>query len=397
MRLVASLILFLILSAAASAQVERAEMTTLWQDTHEILTAENGNLPPDTDVGAGYYLGRLRLQDSRGFPMYELRYAYTDNGAGVDLRDLRLAAEQPLPLAGWTAKGLYVEQNPASSDPSHYTALYLDGAVQGVMFSAGIDHASLPATSLSVGSLRAKYRTGPVTLLAGGSNETDEKARWLGGGLVELPGQVMVGGMFGHWAEDDGFAVNVGRYNRFGDFAGMPSFSLNYIEVPTLYKWTNFRVMWGDRGIHYVPPTFSSTTFTGQYDINMGLLLHELVPDNYRHFDAPLLFKRYDEYGRVALRVNFLETPTSFRKLDVSLSTNLAVHAGPLTSVRGILSLERLHNPAFGWQDDRFHLTGAMTIRHGLYAGVTWSTDFGDYSRTMVELRTELPLPFSGS
>ena len=386
---------------AARAQVEQAEMTTLWQETREILTADGGDpLPPDTDVGSSLYLGRLRLQDRRRFPLYEIRYAFADSRLGADLRDLRLAALQRLPWDGFAAKGIYVEQNPAGDAPSRFAALYLTGAVAGVQFSAGLDHADRPQADASLWSLRAKYRSGRLTLLAGGSSQTDdlpanEQERWLGGAVVELPGQFLVGGLFGSWDRDEGFAANVGRYNRLGDYGGAPSFSLNYIEVPTLYKWTNFRVMWGDAGIHYVPPTFSSDVFSGQYDIDMGLMLNELVPENYRHFDSPLLFKRYDEYGKLALRVNFIETPSSFRKFDANLSVNRAVSAGPIRSLRGILSAERLHNPVFGWQDLRWHLTGAVTLLDALYAGLTWSRDFAEYDALTVELRTQVPLPFS--
>ncbi len=367
-------------------------MTSQWQETAEILSPEEGSAPPPANVGASYFLGRLRLQDQRRFPLYECRYTFYDGHLGGDLRDLRLAGLQRLPIAGWTAQGIYVEQNPATAEPSRYTALYLNGNVDRLQFAAGLDHADTPADATAVGSLRMKYLVGRVTILAGGSSQQDDQSRWVGGGLVELPGQFLAGGMVGVWQEDEGFAVNVGRYNRLGDFGGLPSFSLNYLDVPTLYKWTNFRVMWGDAGIHYVRPTFDSPTFSGQYDIDVALLLKELVPDNYRHFDAPLVFKRFDEYGKVALRANYLETPAGYRKFDTNLSTNLALGAGTIRSVRGILSLERLHNPAFGWQDTRYHLTGAVTVLEGLYAGVTWSTDFDEFHQTSVELRAEMPL-----
>ncbi len=382
----------LLCSAAARGQIERAEMTSQWQETAETLTPEAGTAPPPANVGASYYLGRLRLQDQRRFPLYELRYAFQDGHPGGDLRDLRLAGLQRLPLAGWTAMGLYVEQNPATAEPSRYTALYVNGKVDRLLFSGGLDHADTPADVTSIGSLRLKYPVGRLTVLAGGSAQEDDHARWVGGGLVELPGQFLVGGMYGVWAEDEGFAANLGRYNRPGDFGGLPSFSINYIEVPTLYKWTNFRVMWGDAGIHYVPQTFASGTFSGQYDIDLALMLKELVPDNYRHYDAPLVFKRNDEYGKVALRANYLETPANYRKFDANLSTNIAVGAGTIRTLRGILSVERLHNPAFGWQDPRYYLTGAVTVLDGLYAGVTWGTDFDEFRQTSVELRAEMPL-----
>lgn len=381
--------------APAAGQLERAEMTSLWQETAETLTPEEGLVPPPASVGASYYLGRLRLQDQRRFPLYELRYAFNDGHAGGDLRDLRLAGLQRLPLAGWTAKGIYVEQNPAASEPSQYYALYLNGKADRLQFSAGLDHADTPNDATSLGSLRLKYPVGRLTVLAGGSGEADARARWVGGGLVELPGQFLVGGLLGSWEQDEGYAVNVGRYNRPGDFGGLPSFSVNYIEVPTLYKWTNFRVMWGGAGIHYVPQTFAGPTFAGQYDIDMGLMLKELVPDNYRHYDSPLVFKRNDEYGTVALRANYLETPAAYRKFDANLSANVALGAGAVRSLRGIFTVERLHNPVFGWQDTRYHLTGAVTVLDGLYAGVTWSTDLAEYRQTTVELRAELPLDTS--
>jgi hypothetical protein len=379
-------------AAPVRGQIERAEMTTQWQETEEILSPESGAVPPPTSVGASYYLGRLRLQDKRSFPLYELRYAFNDGHVGGDLRDLRLAGLQRLPFAGWTAKGIYLELNPSGAEPSRYTALYVNGKVNRLLFAGGLDHADTPTDATSIGSLRLKVPVGRFTVLAGGSTQPDDQSRWVGGGLVELPGQFIAGGMVGSWQDDEGFAVNFGRYNRVGDCGGWPSFSIKYLDVPTLYHWANFRLMWGDAGIHYVQQTFASGTFSGQYDIDMALMLKELVPDNYRHFDAPLVFKRADEYGKIALRANFIETPAPLRKFDANLSTNIATGDGVIRSVRGILSLERVHNPVFGWQDLRYHLTGAVTVLESLYAAVTLSTDFDEYHQTTVELRAELPL-----
>ncbi|MFH1734523.1 MAG: hypothetical protein ABIE92_07415, partial [bacterium] len=195
------------------------------------------------------------------------------------------------------------------------------------------------------------------------------------------------GGLVGIWEDETGWCVNFGRFNKRGDFDGLPSFALNYLEVPLTYKWTNFRIMWGDAGIHYVKPTFDNPVFSGMLDLDVALMLKELVPDNYRHFDSPLLFKRYDEYGKVAFRVNYIDTETNFRRLDANISANPGLDFGALMGNRLTLTYDRMHNPAFGWQDTRYHLTAATYLFGKVYSGVTYSSDFNEYRNLIVEFR----------
>lgn len=384
----------------SAAQVQNAEMTTAWDNSSEYLVDEDGNIP-DFDARSYKYLGRIRLQDKRMFPMYELQYSFRDfadntmNPTNMDLSDLRFAMLRKLPWAGLSMKAIYMEQNLNESEPGRHGGAYLYGDFSGIQFGGGFDHSDVNNNKESQYSLRLKYRMGSATLMAGGSHQPDNQMKFTGGGMVELPGQFLLGGLFGYWTENSdmnldtetGYAVNVGRYNQFGDFAGLPSFSLNYIEVPNSYKWTNFRLMWGAAGIHYVPPTFSNGVFAGQYDIDMALMLSPLLPDNYRFFDSPLIFKRYDEYGKYAFRVNHIEVESGFRKFDANISANPGIDFGVLKSVRGIFTVEHIHNPVFGWQDLRYHLTAAAMLKNQVYTGITYSDDFNRYQRIMLEIR----------
>ncbi len=383
----------LLFTASASGQVERAEMTFGWDEVQETLIPEDGSPPPPVPVDLTRSLGRLRLQDKRGFPLYELRGSFQDRYVGTDSRDLRFAALQALPVPGSCPqaslhlKGIYIEQNPANLEPTRSAALYLMAGRGRISLSLGGDHLETPEASQTHYSVRAKASAGPATLLAAGGHNPDDQDRFLGGAILALPGQILIGGMVASWEDDTGYAGNLGRFNQLGDFAGLPSFSINYIEVPEAYRWTNFRMMWGPRGIHYIRPTFDNRVFSGQYDIDMGLLLTELVPDNYRHFDSPLLFKRYDEYGTVALRVNYIDTDSRFRRVDANLSCNPGIDLGPLRQLCSIVTFERVHYPVFKWQENRYHLTLAGLLFDQVYAGLTWKSDFDEYEELRAELR----------
>lgn len=382
------IMVFMFLTTGSYAQLHHAEMAASWNHVDETLVPETNNIPPQSDKDYTSYFGRLRLQNQRKFPMYEMGFHLSDTPDGRDLSDLRFAGIQRLPFAGMTVKAMYVETNPENDTPTRTGGAYLMGGVAGITYSAGFDHQDTELNRESLYSIRLKRTIGIITLLGGASHQPGDQQRFTLGGTFEFPGQIILGALYGSWENGDGYAVNLGRYNRFGDFGGLPSFSLNYLEVPETYKWLNFRIMWGDRGGHYSPPTFNNGLLSDFYGIDMALMLKELIPDNYRHFDSPLLFRRYDEYGTVAFRVNYVDLAFNLRRLDSNLSFNAPWEWGPLRSLRGILTYERFHHPAYGWQDNRYHMTLATTWLDKVYAGVTYSSDFSDYNRLMLELRT---------
>ena len=382
----------LFLTTAAYAQIVNSEMTIRWDETAETLIPEDGAPPPAMDLDASYYLGRIRLQDKRSFPVLEARYLMNHNYGQPDVRDLRLAGLVPLAATGFYFKGIFVERNWDVADPSDTYAAYIMGRAAGINLAVGMDYNGSLAEGDKIYSVRAKYKYDKFNFMAGLASRPGNFERITGGALLDLPEQIMLGGLIGVWQDDIGYSINIGRYNRRGDFDKLPSFSLNYLEVPRTYKWTNFRIMFGDAGSHYVRPTFDNPVFSGQLDLDVALMLGQLIPDNYRHFDSPLLFLRYDEYGRYALRINFIETETSFRKFDANFSCNPGWEYGIFKSNRAIVSFERLHNPAFGWQDNRYHVNAATYLFGIIYAGLTWSDDFDNYSNLAIEFRIQSAL-----
>ncbi len=413
------LILALVMFAfTANAQIESFEGTFSWDDQTEVLVPDEGNFPPDTELQRTTWFGRARLLNSRGFPVVEFRYSSIDPVASDAVwSDMRAAALLPMPWKGWFLKAQIVHESwpnpvdefPYSNGQNDYGSAYLIGNVGGLQFAGGLDRRVIgtPPASMQTqphlagtmdtqqtnASFRAKYDIGKLQLMAGGSSvtavsdETLEMERFTGGAVYKLPYNLMLGGSVGTWDDELGYSFNIGRFKDFGKMGGAPSFALNYLEVPTMYKWTNFRIMWGDRPGHYVLPTFINPVFGGMHDLNAALMLQELVPDNYRHFDTPLLFRRYDEYGKYCLRVNYIEAPSTFRKFDANFSTNMGLGIGVFKELRSIVTVERIHNPAFGWQDLRYHVTGAAYIMGKVYTGVTYGTDLNDFSRVMVEAR----------
>ena len=381
-----------VISTALSAQIVNSEMTVRWDETEETLIPEDGAPPPATGVDASQYLGRIRLQDKRNFPVLEVRYLMNNSYDQSDIRDLRLAGLVPLAKSGFFVKGIFVDQKTDDADASSAYAAYIMGRAGKINLAAGLDYNDASGEGDEVYSIRAKYKYDRFNFMAGLSSQPDKHERLTGGVLIDLPDQFMLGGLIGAWQDDLGYSFNVGRYNRRGDFDNLPSFSLNYLEVPRTYKWTNFRIMFGDAGAHYVRPTFDNAVFSGQLDLDAALMLSQLIPDNYRHFDSPLLFLRYDEYGSYALRINFIETETAFRKFDANFSCNPGWEYGIFKSNRAIVSFERLHNPAFGWQDNRYHFNVASYLFGKIYAGVTLSEDFDNYSNIAVEFRIQSAL-----
>lgn len=379
-------------TTVVKAQIVNSEMTVRWDEAVETLIPEDGTPPPATSIDASQYLGRIRLQDKRNFPVLEARYLMTHNYLKPDVRDLRLAGLVPLTATGFFVKGIFVEQNSDNMKPVDAYAAYIMGKSGALNFAVGLDYSNVSGESSEIYSVRAKYRYDKLTFFGGLSSQPDEYERFTGGFLADLPKQFMLGGLAGGWQEDFGYSFNIGRYNNRGDFANLPSFSLNYLEVPRTYKWTNFRIMFGDAGSHYVRPTFDNQVFSGQLDLDVALMLSQLIPDNYRHFDSPLLFLRYDEYGKAALRVNYIETETNFRRFDANLSFNPGWAYGIFQSNRAIVSFDRMHNPVFGWQDNRYHVNFATYLFGKVYTGVTVSEDFDNYSNVALECRIQSAL-----
>lgn len=370
-----------------TAQFQHAEMTSYWQETDELLIPEEGILPPQADISSSSYLGRIRLQDARRFPIFEARYLYKQNHHSGDIANLRMAGIYTIPNSGLTLKSMFINSNPDNSSASYQAGGYVMYAHRAFNIAVGMDYSDAPDMVDRIYSVRAKYNYKPVVLLAGMSSQPDNQERYTFGGLIELPQQFLVGGLIGLWEDENGYCVNLGRYNKFGDFAGLPSFSLNYLEVPSTYKWTNFRIMWGSAGAHYVRPTFDNRIFSGQLDLDVALMLSQLVSDNYRHFDSPLLFLRYDEYGKFAIRANYIDTETRFRRFDINLSANPGLSSGLFKSIQGYISFDRIHNPAFGWQDNRYHANIGAYLFGVIYSGLTISSDFDEYTNTMLEIR----------
>jgi len=389
------IVLFLVLLALPvmlTAQIQSAEMTTYYQDTDETLIPENGAPPPDTDISSSSYLGRIRLQNIRNFPVFEARYLYKQNHADGDLADLRLAGIYTIPKTSLTVKGVLVNSNPDQASSSSQAAGYLMYRYQDLNLAVGMDYADAPSMVDRIYSVRAKYNIKPAVILAGMSSQPNNQERYTFGGIVQAYAQILIGGLIGIWEDESGYCLNIGRFNQFGDFAGMPSFALNHLEVPQTYKWTTFRIMWGARGTHYVRPTFDNPVFSGMLDLDVALILSQLVPDNYRHFDSPLLFLRYDEYGKVALRANYIDTETRFRRFDANISFNPGYGYGMFQAIQGYVSFDRIHNPVFGWQDNRYHVNLGSYLFGAVYTGLTLSSDFDEYTNAMLEIRIQTQL-----
>jgi len=386
------LLILLALPVLLSAQIQNAEMTTYYQDTDETLIAENGAPPPDTDISSSSYLGRIRLQNIRNFPVFEARYLYKQNHTVGDITDLRLAGIYTIPQTSLTVKGVFINSNPDEIPSSSQAAGYLMYRYQDMNLAVGMDYTDAPSMVDRIYSVRAKYNIKPAVILAGMSTQPNNQERYTFGGLVQTIEQVLVGGLVGIWEDETGYCINIGRFNQFGDFAGLPSFALNHLEVPRTYKWTNFRIMWGARGTHYVRPTFDNPVFSGMLDLDVALMLGQLVSDNYRHFDSPLLFLRYDEYGKVALRANYIDTETRFRRFDANLSFNPGYGYGMFQAIQGYLSFDRIHNPVFGWQDNRYHINLGSYLFDAVYTGLTLSSDFDEYTNAMLEIRIQTQL-----
>jgi hypothetical protein len=395
--LVFALVMFVF---TANAQIENIEATFSWEDQTEVLTPEEGTFPPDREIQSTTTFGRLRFQDRRGFPVYEFRFARINPhlNSDVQFNEYRAAMLQPLPGGNWYIKALgeLQETIPTNSgSPVGSGSAYLIGRDHDLQFALGGDVRFFGDDEEQVNaSLRAKYDIGKLQLMGGFSSifvedrrYEEETSRFTGGAVYKLPHNFMIGGSVGSWEDELGYSFNIGRYNDFGKNDGAPSFALNYLQVPAMYKWTNFRIMWGDRPGHYVLPTFINPVFGGMHDLNTALMLQELVPDNYRHFDTPLIFRRYDEYGKYAIRVNYIETPSTFRKFDANFSTNTGHGIGIFEELRSIFTVERIHNPGFKWQDNRYHVTGAAYLFGKVYSGVTYSTDMDEFNRVMVEFR----------
>ena len=389
MRGVAIILVALLIPALALAQIgfHSAEMTTSWQETNEIWTQEDGNIPPDANVSASKFLGRLRLLDRRGFPSWEFQQLYTHDKFDSVKIDLRVGGYLPTPVKGLILKGTLVEKNSEGTKPNRSFGSYAFYNLDALNIAAGMDYLHKPGSIEKVMSLRAKYKYSIVTPMVGYSTQPDPMDRISLGAVVELPMQFAIGGLYGIWEDESGWAVSFGRYNQRGDYAGLPSMALNYIDVPQTYKWTNFRIMWGDKGGHYVRPTFDDNTFGGIMDVNHTLMLKPLVADNYRNFDSPLLFRRYDEYGTIALRINDIYLANTLRKQDFNLTINPGLSVGVVESIRTVISYGRLHHPVYGWQNDRmsFNVVGFPMGR--LLVSATYVTDFDQYEDRVIDMR----------
>jgi len=383
-------ILIILLASLVSSgvtQIVKSEITVCWDERTETLIPENTPPPFETAVGFSSYLGRIRLQDARSFPILELRYLMNHRYTSIDTTDFRVAGIFRLPVKGLSFKGIYVEQNSDNDLPEKTLASYIIAKINNLNLAVGMDYKAASSADIKLYSARAKYQIDRITFLGGMSSNPDDIERFSIGSLIELPGQMMAGGLLGIWDDDKGYAINVGRFNKRNDFDRFPSFSINYLEVPQTYKWTSFRIMFGSGGAHYVRSTFDNSVFSGQLDLDVALMLSELIPNNYRHFDSPLLFLRYDEYGTMALRMNYIETETGFRKFDANINYMLPISSDLFQTNRATLSFERMHNPVFGWQDNRYHLNIATYLYGRIYSGLTISEDFSNYSSLVLEFR----------
>ena len=381
------LIIVLFLPIIAIGQITSAEMTVSLEDKNEILTLDEGFGPPDTDVSAKNLTARIRLRDLRKFPVFEMSWNYESNYNAGDTLSLKMAGIYPLIKGKLTAKVLYTSETAENEIDDNAFGGCLFGHFDNLNIAAAMDNANVNDAGSQIYSLRGNYKMGPVNLMAGYSTNPEDIGRFTAGALLDLPRQFMLGGLIGQWEDETGFCVNIGRYNKRGDFAGLPSFALNHLEVPDTYIWTSFRIMWGESGLHYVRPTFGNDVFSGMLDLDVALMLSELVPDNFRHFDSPLLFLRYDEYGKLAVRANYLDTEGNYRRFDANVSYNTGWEYGLFKSVRTIVACDRIHNPAFGWQPDRYHFTAASYLFGKVYTGVTYSSDFDEFNDMLFELR----------
>ena len=392
MRFLVFILVLALIPICGFSQITNLEMTTSWEETSETLIPEEGNLPPDTDISSSTFFSRFRIQNKLGMPVLELRHSYLQKHFAVDNVNLRVAFFLPTPVKMLKLKGMYSENNPETGGAVDEYGIYAIGINRQYTLMAGVDYKESETEADRIWSVRAKYNMSFMKLMAGFSTQPDsnESANRFGTGIImDLPMQMVVGGLVGFWEEDMGYSINIGRHNRPGQFGGLPSFALNYLEVPNTYKWMNFRIMFGDKGRHYVRPTFDNPIHSGMLDLDMALMLKQLVGDNYRHFDTPLLFLRYDEYGTAALRINYIDIESNFRRFDANISYNSGKSLAIIKNLRGVFTFDRMHNPAFGWQDNRYHFNVGGYLFNRAYLGTTWSSDFNEYSKLLLELRLQ--------
>jgi hypothetical protein len=368
------------------------ELTVGFDVLDGYLVPDMGPLPPKLDIGQNVFLIRGRLQNQVGHPAVEMVFRhFANDNSSLDLDDYR--AGLVLPLAGTSTtfiKLVSLVQDPAGKETARAFSGYLMGETAGFQYAAGADSLDRGDEDNALYSLRLKRRTGNLTLMAGLSKEEDSYNRYGGGLTAYLPGQFLTGLQLVDWDGKLGYAVNVGRYTERNPWTD-PTFSVNYLEIPGRYKWTTFRIMWGRPGSNYVQPTFENPLFSGQHDMDLALLLNELMPDNYRHFDAPLLYRRLDEYGRYTLRLNHINVAGGITRFEANLSYAPDWDLGPLYRPHLTLSFYRQSIPPFGTQPDRWSLDLGTYIREDFYAGLALVLDFEGYEQAIAEMRYSFP------
>jgi hypothetical protein len=261
----------------------------------------------------------------------------------------------------------------------------------GFEFAVGLDYLDNSNFENRLYSIRLKRDMGKVVFLGGYSHETESIDRYGGGAVLRLPALLLAGGEVLNWDSETAYALNFGRYTEIKQRTD-PSFSINYIDAPGQYKWTNFRIMWGRPGINYVPPTFLNPVFSGQYDIDLALLLNELMPERFRHFDSPLVYRRFDEYGRYTLRVNFIEADSGFKRFDTNLSYSPPWQYKSLERPHITLIYDRTTVPGFGEQPDRYWIDLGVYVFRNYYLGAVLITDFEDFDQILGEIRYHFPI-----
>jgi len=151
--------------------------------------------------------------------------------------------------------------------------------------------------------------------------------------------------------------------------------------------WAGWSLFFSWPGSNYVQPTFENPLFSGQHDMDLALLLNELMPDNYRHFDAPLLYRRLDEYGRYTLRFNHIDVAGTMTRFETNFSYAPDWDLGPLSRPHLTLSFFRQSITPFGTQPDRWSLDIGTYIQKHFYAGLAMVLDFEGYEQAIAELR----------
>ncbi len=109
--------IFSLVPCIAFAQIQKAELTSYWEDIREVLTDED-NSYLKAGANATLFLGRLRLQNKIGVPLLEARYSVTEQER-PDVVDWRGAFFLPALLKQLKLKGIATSERVGTKLPKN--------------------------------------------------------------------------------------------------------------------------------------------------------------------------------------------------------------------------------------------------------------------------------------